>query len=114
LAAIPPVLMDLQEGRCFYCHSPLERRRIHVDHFIAWARYPVDLGHNFVLADERCNIQKRDRLPAYEHLSAWAERNRRFSDQIGEALSQRGVISELAASNRVAYWAYSKLRPRAG
>jgi hypothetical protein len=38
----------------------------------------VDLGHNFVLADSKCNSQKRDRLPACDHLAAWAERNRLF------------------------------------
>jgi 5-methylcytosine-specific restriction endonuclease McrA len=54
----------------------------HVDHFIAWARYPVDLDHNFVLADSRCNSQKRDRLPASDHLASWAERNAQFGAEI--------------------------------
>ena len=31
-----------------------------VDHFIAWSRYPVDLGHNLVLAHNGCN--EADRL----------------------------------------------------
>jgi 5-methylcytosine-specific restriction endonuclease McrA len=52
-----------------------------VDHFIAWARYPVDLGHNFVLADSRCNSKKRDRLPAYEHLCEWVDRNQTYGVQ---------------------------------
>jgi hypothetical protein len=72
------------------------------------ARYPVDLGHNFVLADDRCNAKKRDRLSACEHLGAWTERNTRFGDQIGTALEEQGMISELAASIRVALWAYAQ------
>jgi 5-methylcytosine-specific restriction endonuclease McrA len=75
LVALRPVLIDIQRGRCFYCHKPLYPANSHVDHFIAWARYPIDLGHNFVLADSRCNLKKRDRLPAYDHLAAWTERN---------------------------------------
>src|SRR5207249_557923 len=58
LAAVRPVLLDLQHGRCFYCRNSLTAANTHVDHFIPWARYPVDLGHNFVLADDRCNTKK--------------------------------------------------------
>jgi hypothetical protein len=107
------VLLDIQRGRCFYCRSPLTPAATHVDHFIAWARYPVDLGHNFVLADSRCNNQKRDRLPACDHLAAWAERNAQFGGQIASELERRGVITELASSNRVTRWAYSQTE-RAG
>jgi HNH endonuclease len=108
LAVVRPVLIDIQERRCFYCNERLSPASTHVDHFIPWARYPVDLGHNFVLADSRCNNQKRDRLPAYKYLSAWTERNRRYGDEIGAAMEERGVVAELAASNRVAEWAYAQ------
>jgi len=108
LAAVSPVLLDIQNGRCFYCRSPLTPANTHVDHFVAWARYPVDLGHNFVLADNKCNQQKRDRLPACEHLSAWTERNTKFSEQIADALMERGIISELAVSNCGTRWAYAQ------
>jgi len=84
-----------------YCHAPLTPAATRVDHFIAWARYPVDLGHNFVLADSRCNSQKRDRLPACDHLAAWAERNAQFGAEITRELERRGVIAELMSSNRV-------------
>ena len=106
LAVVRPVLIDIQRGRCFYCNKPLLPPSTHVDHFIAWARYPIDLGHNFVLADTRCNSQKGDRLPAYVHLAGWAERNTQFGDQIGNAMKERGIIAELTVSNRVAQWAY--------
>jgi hypothetical protein len=108
LAVVRPVLMDIQRGQCFYCRSALTPANTHVDHFVAWARYPVDLGHNFVLADSKCNNQKRDRLPACAHLSSWVERNVGFGGQIAEALKERGIIADLAASNRVAEWAYAQ------
>jgi len=108
LAVVRPVLLDIQQGRCFYCRASLTPAATHVDHFIAWARYPVDLGHNFVLADSRCNKHKRDRLPAYDHLAAWVERNARFGEEITSELERRGVVDELASWNRVTWWAYSQ------
>lgn len=114
LAVVRPVLLDLQRGRCFYCNGALQPSTTHVDHFVAWARYPVDLGHNFVLADSRCNGTKRDRLPACDHLAAWVERNAKFGDQIRNALEGRGIVCQLVASNRVAQWAYSQTESARG
>jgi hypothetical protein len=114
LTAARPVLMEVQSGDCFYCRAPLTDANSHVDHFVAWARYPVDLGHNFVLAHASCNGKKRDRLPAYDHLVSWIERNARFGDQIATALKERGMLSGLAASTRVAEWAYSQVESAGG
>ena len=108
LATVRPVLLDLQHGRCFYCNRGIAGDTAHVDHFVAWARYPMDLAHNFVLADSKCNSKKRDRLPAFEHLAAWTERNAKYGAQLGDALGQRGIMGELATSNRVAHWAYAQ------
>jgi 5-methylcytosine-specific restriction endonuclease McrA len=55
LGAVRPVLMDLQDGKCFYCKQSMRSEAGHVDHFIPWSKYPIDLGHNFVLADSKCN-----------------------------------------------------------
>ena len=44
LATVQPVLNKLQKARCFYCSRPLRGDAAHVDHFIAWSRYPIDLG----------------------------------------------------------------------
>jgi 5-methylcytosine-specific restriction endonuclease McrA len=71
LAAVRPVLIDLQAGLCFYCGDRLGDTRIEVDHFIPWSRYAADLGHNLILADIKCNNRKRDRIPAVEHLARW-------------------------------------------
>jgi hypothetical protein len=114
LAAVRPVPLDLQRGRCFYCRNPLAAANTHLDHFIAWARYPVDLGHNFGLADSKCNSQKRDPLPACEHLEQWVGRNTTYGEQIRGALAERGITSELAASNRVAQWAYGQMEAAGG
>ena len=74
----------------------------------------MDLAHNFVLADSRCNNKKRDRLPACEHLAAWAERNAKFADQIGAELEERGMVGRLTASKRVAEWAYGQTEAAGG
>ena len=68
------ILADVQEGRCFYCNRRLNDSAA-VDHFIPWRRYPLDLGHNFVLAHGSCNSSKSDRLAALPHLRRWHERN---------------------------------------
>ncbi|MCU1326447.1 MAG: endonuclease [Bryobacterales bacterium] len=114
LAAVRPALMDLQRGRCFYCATTLKPADTEVDHFVPWSRYPSDLGHNFVLADSRCNRKKSDRLAAYEHLAAWSDRYANYGDQIRDALADPGLVSELAASNRVVGWAYSQAEAAGG
>jgi 5-methylcytosine-specific restriction endonuclease McrA len=114
LAVVRPVLLDLQRGRCFYCGGGITALTAHVDHFIAWSRYPADLAHNFVLADGHCNGKKRDRLPACEHLSAWAERNSSYGPQLAAELEGRGIVAALGASNRVAQWAYGQTEQAKG
>lgn len=108
LAAVVPVLNDVQHGRCFYCAKDLKRGTIHVDHFIPWSRYPVDLAHNFVLADTSCNTSKGSRLAATEHLDRWIERNHSHGNDLAVAFSNVGVIHNLPASMRVAQWAYTQ------
>jgi len=74
LGLVRTPLHDLQRGACFYCNREM-RGQTEVDHFVPWALYPLDLGHNFVLAHRECNSAKRDLLASEEHLDAWAERN---------------------------------------
>jgi hypothetical protein len=59
-----------------------------------------------VLADSRCSNKKRDRLPACDYLAAWVERNAKYGAELGDALEHHGLVAELAASNRIAGWAY--------
>jgi hypothetical protein len=65
-------LRDLQVGRCFYCNEPIVGRG-HVDHFLAWSRWPNDAIENLVLAD-RCNLDKSDHLVTADHLTRWRRR----------------------------------------
>jgi hypothetical protein len=66
-------LRELQDNRCFYG----ERRiagQADVDHFIPWARHPDNGIENLVIADQRCNGNKRDFLAASEHVERWTQR----------------------------------------
>ncbi len=73
LNPVRPKLRELQDGRCFYCEGRLSRAH-HVDHFIPWARHADDGIYNLVVADERCNLKKRDYLAAAEHVERWRAR----------------------------------------
>jgi len=99
------VLHDYQRGACFYCGKPVTEGV--VDHFVAWARYPVDTPHNFVLADSRCNGQKSDYLAAREHLCKWAETNLSGSE-LSERFDAAGVIHDAERSRQIALWAYEQ------
>lgn len=113
LAMIRPMLMGLQQGKCFYCAQPIRSDAGHIDHFIPWSKYPIDLGHNFVLADNRCNGKKRDRMPHVEHLAAWSERNREQGAEITAALNDR-LPCDLACTDRIAFWAYAQTETAQG
>ncbi len=102
-----PVLIEYQGGRCFYCQRHL-KDETDVDHFIPWSRYPVDLGHNFVLAHRPCNTQKSDRLAAVEHLERWCERNLKHGRDLGLAFQERNIVHDEHASWQITSWAYSQ------
>src|SRR5205085_8567016 len=86
----------------------LKKGTIDVDHFVPWSRYPVDLGHNFVLAHKTCNGAKSDLLAAEEHLQRWAAFQKHQGAVLGNAFQERGIISELSVSLRVTLWAYAQ------
>lgn len=106
LALVRPILEHFQAGLCFYCHNPLREEAGHVDHFVPWSRYPVDLGHNFVLAHASCNERKSDRLPAALHLNAWVEHNQRVGQDKSHEFEREGLIHNLSTSARIMDWAY--------
>lgn len=113
LAAIRGALTALQDSRCFYCDGRLDGP-VNVDHFVPWARYPVDLGHNFVAAHDRCNSNKSDHLAGGMHLERWARRNRTHGYELGSVFDDLGMPHDLAASHRVARWAYGQVAGRRG
>jgi hypothetical protein len=102
-----PILVEIQKNTCFYCHQSI-RNRGEVDHFIPWSKYPVDQGHNFVLAHEKCNAKKSDFLAAEEHLGAWIERNNLHSRSMKQFFDQVRVADALESAVSIARWAYSQ------
>ncbi len=107
LALYRPVLEDVQGRRCFYCEKALGVS-VAVDHFIPWSLYPVDLGHNFVLAHEGCNGKKSHRLAAVEHLERWCARNATHAEELAERFTGSNLVHDLDVSQRVVAWAYGR------
>ena len=97
----------LQKGVCLYCQRPLSKQS-HVDHFIPWSRYPADLGHNFILAHDKCNNAKSDFLAAENHLAAWIERNREHQVELQDRLVAAALPCDLTASVQIAKWVYQQ------
>ncbi|WP_368485677.1 S24 family peptidase [Pseudoalteromonas sp. SD03] len=105
LTKAKPVLVELQSNSCFYCQKPM-KNDVEVDHFIPFARYANDLGHNFVAAHRTCNNNKRDFLAAQQHRERWQKQNLVVNSQI--------ISNELSAyfhcdadkSLAVSNWAY--------
>jgi len=106
LSVVVPVLREVQHGDCFYCQRPLKGEIAHVDHFIPWSRYPVDLGHNFVLAHGSCNGKKSDRLAAANHLDRWVTNQLSLGKDLAAEFQSRGVVNDLQSSIQIASWAY--------
>lgn len=99
------IFRELQRGRCFYCErSP--RTRLVLDHFVAWSRYPADLGHNFVAACAECNGRKSDHLPAVEWLQRWHVQNFDGGQDLEVQFQARSLPHDRLRSLRIAAWAY--------
>lgn len=107
LGRVGEVLKDLQEGRCFYCRKPIHKDG-EVDHFIPWRCYPLDLGHNFVLAHAKCNNNKRDFLAAPEHRDAWYEQNILTHGALLTHELAPLVNVDAERSTAIATWAYQQ------
>lgn len=101
------LLRDIQSDNCFYCNGRL-REAGEIDHFVPWARYPIDLGHNFVLAHACCNRSKRDFLAAQHHLEHWQKRNQNLGASLGQEFDTRGIPHNITATERIAFWAYNQ------
>ncbi len=107
------ILTDLQGGRCFYCQRDLHRT-VELDHFVPWARYPTDLGHNFVAAHPKCNRSKSDHLAAEQHLHAWVDRNRHCGQLLLDSFRAAGLPADSAASTRIIIRAYEQVERARG
>jgi len=105
LSPYRPLLIELQKRRCFYCARDLKTSE--VDHFIPWARYSIDLGHNFVLACKGCNSSKGDLLAGLEFLEAWKRRNEDCAVTMREYFLNHSLPHDLPGTLGIADWAYS-------
>ena len=54
-------LLKFGDSSCFYSNNKIEKRGLHVDHFIPWCFVKNDKIWNFVLSCDNCN-KKKDRL----------------------------------------------------
>ena len=100
----------MQDGRCFYCHRILGTTP-EADHFIPRARCGIDAIENLVLADRRCNTDKRDLLPGPPHVAAWARRNHRHGTALTGLATASRWDTDPAATAAVARSIYSHLPP---
>jgi hypothetical protein len=100
----------LQDGRCFYCRRTLGAVR-EADHFIPRIRCGIDAVENLVLADRRCNNDKRDLLPGPAHVTAWTRRNERYGTALAELATAARWDTDPAATLAVARSIYSHLPP---
>jgi 5-methylcytosine-specific restriction endonuclease McrA len=112
---IPPkALRDgiaaLQDGACFYCSAALGTTP-EADHFIPRIRCGIDAIENLVLADRRCNNDKRDLLPAPRHVTTWARRNLRHATALTSLATASRWDTDPAATVAVARSIYSHLPP---
>jgi hypothetical protein len=101
------VLREFQSARCFYCLKEV-RDEGAADHFIPWARYPIDLGHNFVFAHTTCNGSKSDYLAHPDHLVHWREQNLDRADELADVLRDAGLSNDASRSQFIARWAYEQ------
>lgn len=108
LSDVAAVLREVQAGQCFYCDARLAGGSAHVDHFVPWSRYPVDLGHNFVLAHQACNSSKSDRLAAGGHLARWTGLLERQGQFLKTEFDRRRIFNDLAVSVSITRWAYTQ------
>ncbi len=108
LGHVANFLIDLQGCQCFYCGKNLQNTNYAVDHFIPWSLYPADTGHNFVLADDKCNSQKNNYLASQQFRDRWTNRNIQYDHLISQEISQLGFLTDMNKSHRVADWAYQQ------
>ena len=108
-----PILEELQNDRCFYCDARL-RGRGAVDHVVPWRRYPVDLAHNFVLADAGCNSRKSDLLADVPFLDRWLRRNDDAKDELATRFTALHLPFDYDASRQVTRWTYAQVARTGG
>jgi hypothetical protein len=106
LVRLRPGLLDVQDGRCFYCGAGLSHRGTEVDHFVPWSRVPNDGLGNLVLTDRRCNNTKRDSYADLPLVERWAARPH---DVLRQVADDAGWPLRGEESRRIARGLYAHL-----
>jgi 5-methylcytosine-specific restriction endonuclease McrA len=65
------ILSQYDEQVCFYCGHSLSsiKRKTHIDHFIPWSYVQNDTLWNLVIACQKCNTRKSDKLTEEKYLN---------------------------------------------
>lgn len=113
LAGFRDALIEVHGPTCFYRQTRLAKD-FDVDHFVPWSRYPVDLGHNFVLASQEANRRKKDRLPGRRFLERWLEFCVDKGTKLEIVFEARGLRHDLRASLAVVEWIYGAVERTGG
>ena len=102
LIQLRPLLMDYQNGKCFYCSKNITANtKADVDHFIPWKKYSRNLAENLVLSCASCNRSKSDMLVAKVHLKNWLL-NTANNLQRNREIHGLGFISDRECNRRIA------------
>ena len=107
LEAFARVLREHQAARCLYCRREVKQGGC-VDHFIAWSRYPVDLGHNLVLAHAQCNAKKRDCLAHPAHIESWYASHVERACELAQRFDAVALPHDAERTRAIAWWAYDQ------
>ena len=109
LERIKPILHEIQEGRCFYTGRNLVLSEAEVDHFIPWSRYPIDLGHNFVLTSGPTNRSKSNHIAAEKYLCKWTQFCLDNQSNLVENFERIKMRYDLESSLKIAQWCYNQV-----
>ena len=75
---------------------------------VAWSRYPLDLGHNLVLAHDACNAERRDFLAYPAHLERWQESHLERASELAQRFDSLALPHDPERSRAIAWWAYEQ------
>lgn len=109
LAPVRGPLVELHDGRCFYCGDRLGRA-FDIDHFIAWSRHPDDAIENLVPAHVDCNGSKSDHLAASAHVARWVAWSRAHTGDLREIARRASWEHDGPRTLAVARVIYLRLR----
>ncbi|TWD92189.1 HNH endonuclease [Neobacillus bataviensis] len=89
LAKYLEILSMYDKQNCFYCGKSIkkEKRSTHVDHFIPWSFIQNDNLWNLVIACQKCNTQKSDKIAEDKFLNHLLVRNQELSKQVCDEAS---------------------------